>query len=174
MNPRILKKLSKRVAVHAKAFGYTIDLDGPTGCDHTPKRASRKPSHRERYRNRHGVKVVGDLMTPKLTPWLCWTDWGPDGGEGDGEIAWTLLKGRVLQQIDSDARDWDVHLSEDGCGWPPYKKGKPPKLPRNTWELLRLIDHLALVEVEGKAIRAMEWAKREHPIVSSGVINFIG
>lgn len=162
MNPRILKKLCKRVAVHATAFGYSIDLEGPTGCDQTPKRASRKPSHRERYRRHDGTKVVGDLLTPKLTPWLCWTDWGPDGGEGDGAVAWPHLKWRILQQIDNEARDWSIYTAEENCGLPPYKDGKAPKLPQNTWEMLRLIDHLALVEVEGKAIRAQGRVQREH------------
>ncbi len=155
MNPRILKKLSKRVAVHAKAFGYSIDLEVATGCELTPRRASRKPSHRERYRRYDGTKAVGDLIAPEGTPWLCWSYCGPDGTEGDSAVAWLHLKFIVIDGARNAAIDWCAPASEHVNGWPPYINGRPPKLPRNTWQVLRLIEHEALVKQMAASIRRM-------------------
>ncbi|HAR06054.1 MAG TPA: hypothetical protein DCR72_10880 [Pseudomonas sp.] len=159
MNPRIMKKLSKRVAVHAKALGYSIDLDGPCEADYTPKGASRKPSHRSRFRHRDGGMRLRGMLTPKLTPWFCWTDYGPDGGEGDGAIAWQHAAQIVRGTLQEAALDWS-HPCVEGGEFPPYIEGKAPKLPHNTWQMLRAIEHQALVEKERKAIRALRYQRQ--------------
>lgn len=122
MNPRIMKKLSKRIAVHAEALGYSIDLDGPCAVELTEKGTSRKLSHRNRWR-RDGSARLGPMLTLQRTPFFCWTDYGPDGGEGDIE-------------------------------------GKAPRLPRSTSEVLRAVEHYALVEQERKAIRRLAAQQR--------------
>ncbi|MDH1865682.1 hypothetical protein N5D83_02465 [Pseudomonas chengduensis] len=158
MNPRIMKKLSKRIAVHAEALGYSIDLDGPCAVELTEKGTSRKISHRNRRRWDGSVRL-GPMLTLQRTPFFCWTDYGPDGGEGDGAIAWEHMRHRVRSQIDDLARDWSHPAAERG-EWPPYIDGKAPRLPRSTPEVLRAIEHYALVELERKAIRRLAAQQR--------------
>lgn len=153
MNPRILKKLSKRVAEHAKALGYKVDLDGPCEADYTPKRASRKPSHRARRRNSSGSVFARGMLTAKRTPYFCWSDYGPDGCEGDSAIAWTHIARIVRDEIDSNARDWSCWSIDSGA-YPPYRTGKAPKLPRNTWQMLRAIENKARAQKGRPAGRA--------------------
>lgn len=158
MNPRIMKKLSKRIAVHAEALGYSIDLDGPCAVEMTDKGSSRKISHRVRRMRREGV-TTGPMLTLQRTPFFCWTDYGPDGCEGDGAIAWEHMRHLVRSQLDDLARDWS-HPSAERGEWPPYIEGKAPRLPRSTPEVLRAIEHYALVKQERKDIRHLAAQQR--------------
>ncbi|WP_313453424.1 hypothetical protein [Stutzerimonas nitrititolerans] len=160
MNPRILKKLSKRVSQHGKTLGYRIEAEVPCNSDYGPQGASRKLSHRDWYRRADGEVCVSGLLTLKGTPWLSWTCDGPDGPDGDSAVAWPFLVERVRGQIDADARDWSADLWATG-GVAPFRDGKPPVFPRNTWQMVRAIESEALVSQYRSAIRQQRWRLAE-------------
>lgn len=144
MNPRILKKLSKRVVAIGVPRGLSVDLcDADNYTEYAPRGASRKPSHREKpwssdpYQD--GKQRLGDMYSLKGTPWLCWSSCTMDGTEYEGRIAWHWMSEDVRGDIEHEALDWS-HPSVENGDWPPFKDGIKPKYPRNTWEMLRAIE----------------------------------
>lgn len=145
MNPRILKKLSKRVAALYVSGTLYLEEDrcGNT-ADRTPRGASRKPSHRETpwssetYRD--GRPRLGDMYVMRGTPWYTWTYSTQDGTDYDSAVAWEWMVEMVRGEIQDEATDWGAPESSWINGYPPIKGGKPPKYPRNTWSMLRAIE----------------------------------
>jgi hypothetical protein len=145
MNPRILKKLSKRVVAIGRPRDVSIDIqaDPVQDSEYCPRHASRKPSHREapwrKTSYSDGKPCLGDMYSWRGTPWYCWSSSTMDGTEYDGRVAWQYMTDWVRGDIEEGALDWDHPSCAEG-GWPPLKDGKAPKYPRNTSAMLRAID----------------------------------
>lgn len=154
MNPRIMKKLCKRVvAMGASTLRVSLQNDNYDTTEDTPRRASRKSSHRERpwlhgepYTD--GRPRLGDMVVLQGTPSYGWCTNSQDGTEYESQLTWPWLRARVLGEIEEKALDWDafdVNLSPD---WPPYKGGRPPKFPRSTPAMIRCMEEYVAVKNE--------------------------
>lgn len=162
MNPRILKKLSKRVValgLYHEGELYT-ETDRYESVEYCPRGASRKPSHRnerwswERAEDRHRM---GCMRVLKGTPgvwWSCHTDCGT---EYDDANAWVHAERTVMDEIMWGATDWDDDGNES------WIDGKPPKYPRSTPSMLRAIERHAAEQKRQEEERRQErqrWAAR--------------
>lgn len=141
MNPRILKKLSKRVVALGLYHEGELyrETDRYECTEYSPRGASRKPSHRngrfswDRDDDRHRM---GDMRVLKGTPGVWWSSHTDCGTEYDSANAWVLAERTVLDELTYGAADWN----EDGFYW---IDGKAPKLPRSTPAMLRAIERHA-------------------------------
>lgn len=143
MNPRILKKLSKRVAAIGVPRDLSLDIPDDGYTEYGPRGASRKPSHREKPWSKEtyldGKPRLGDMYSLNGTPSYCWSSSSMDGTEYEGRVVWEYMTQWVRGEIENEALDWSHPSCAEG-DWPPFKDGKAPKYPRNTWTMLREIE----------------------------------
>lgn len=147
MNPRILKKLSKRVValgLYHEGELYT-ETDRFECVEYSPRGASRKPSHRNaRFPwdgpdDRHRM---GDMRVLKGTPGVWWSSHTDGGTEYDDANAWVLAERNVTDEIMYGAMDFEDWATEDNGGVK-WKDGRPPKYPRSTPAMIRAIERHA-------------------------------
>lgn len=162
MNPRILKKLSKRVVatgLYNEGELYT-ETDRYESTEYSPSGASRKPSHRnERYTfdrpsDRHRM---GDMRVLRGTPGVWWSSHTDCGTEYDSANAWAHAERDVIDEIMWGATDWDDDGNES------WLDGKPPKYPRSTPAMLRAIERQAAEKKrrdEERRLESLRWRAR--------------
>lgn len=138
MNPRILKKLTRKAEPIIIALGLTKGLErvesGPDGDVETCCTVDRK--HRWRSRNvafsHHFNQMHGTVGYGCVS--------GYDEPEWDDDCCWSILAGYVFESF----TDWENYNGEDGGP----KNHCPHKLKRNTAAILKYSRELAFAKRE--------------------------
>lgn len=141
MNPRILKKLSKRVVDLGLFSASELSKETSRGevAEYSPFGASRKPSHRDEgygFGHENDRHRMGGMFVLPGTMWVCWSSYTDCGTEYDGAIAWEVAERTIRDEILYGAIEFDEH----GERW---IDGKPPKYPRSTPAMLRAVERYA-------------------------------
>ncbi|WP_430293039.1 hypothetical protein [Pseudomonas sp. B1-22] len=161
MNPRILKKLSKRVVLLGLFDRHSLDVQGygREDSEYRTRGASKKLSHRElEYwrKDRKDHLPMGDIYTLKGTYWVTWGNGGFDGDDYYSAVAWAAAEMQTLEEIKDSHLDWDG-FDEVKDSWPQWKGGTPPKLPRSTPALIRAIERHAAEQKRKEEERRLKW-----------------